>query len=235
MTFGRNVSQCRTQVLVNAQTGHVGFSSFRLRVYQDFTLTARRAGHVSTANAKFLYCGLMTISYKTRSFAIAFTVLFIFLTANRVCWSQAGSDVENRPKSLILVPSAFDIQYTIFEGRPQLIYRLNADYPAEATLNTISAKLRGTGWKPLKSDFWNPSIRSSHIRGWQQFDDATTHPTTTVHSWMAQWENPQHDIVAYSLEYRYPVDAEPDLHALRVLAIFIPAAIANKMPKAVSQ
>jgi hypothetical protein len=52
---------------------------------------------------------------------------------------------------------------------------------------------------------------------------------------MAQWENQQHDIVSYTLEYRYPVDAKPDLGTLRVLAIFIPAAVANKMPKAASR
>jgi hypothetical protein len=52
---------------------------------------------------------------------------------------------------------------------------------------------------------------------------------------MAQWENPHHDIVSYTLEYRYPVDAKPDLGTLRVIAIFIPASIAAKMPKAKPQ
>ncbi len=44
-----------------------------------------------------------------------------------------------------------------------MIYRLHADYPAELTLNTISTKLGEAGWKPLKSDFWNPSGR--HVYG----------------------------------------------------------------------
>jgi hypothetical protein len=37
--------------------------------------------------------------------------------------------------------------------------------------------------------------------------------------------------VSYTFEYRYPVDGKPALNNLRILAIFIPSAIAEKMPK----
>jgi hypothetical protein len=114
----------------------------------------------------------------------------------------------------------------------RVIYKVYVDYPAESALKTISDNLRAAGWKPLKADFWNPSIPSSHVRGWQQFDDATSKPTTTVKSWMTQWENPRHDIISYTLEYRYPVDAKPDLNTRQVIAIYIPASVAATMPKA---
>lgn len=173
--------------------------------------------------------------HKSRVFGFALAELLLILTAGIACWCQSTQQIEDHPNSLIVVPSAFDVQFVTFEGRPQLTYRLHVEYPAHTALKTISDRLRAAGWKPLKSDFLNPSVPSSHVRGWQQFEDATTNPTTTVHSWMAQWENPQHDIVSYRLEYRYLVDAKPDLNTLRVLAVFIPAPIAAKMPKAVSQ
>jgi hypothetical protein len=177
----------------------------------------------------------MTTRYRARLFRFVVVELLIIFTVGIACWCQDVGNIENRPKSLIILPSAFDVKYASFEGKPQLIYSLYADYPAEPALRTISDKLRAAGWKPLKSDFLNPSIPSSHVRGWQQFEDATTKPRTTVYSWMAQWENPQHDIVSYTLEYRYSVDAKADLDTLRVLAIFIPASVAAKIPKAISQ
>jgi hypothetical protein len=105
----------------------------------------------------------MITQYKTPRFGLAFMELLLIVTVGIVCWCQAARDIENRPEPLILLPSAFDVQYATFEGRPQMIYRLHADYPAELTLNTISTKLGEAGWKPLKSDFWNPSGR--HVYG----------------------------------------------------------------------
>jgi hypothetical protein len=159
----------------------------------------------------------------------------LILTVAIACWSQGARNADDRPRSLILLSSAFDVRYVSFQGRPQLSYTVHIDYPAERALKAISNKLRATGWTPLKADFWNPSIPSSHVRGWQQFEDATTKPETIVSSWMGQWENPRHDIVSYSLEYRYPADAKPDLDRLRVIAVFIPASIAAKMPKTAPQ
>ncbi|HEX9222233.1 MAG TPA: cytochrome c [Candidatus Acidoferrales bacterium] len=142
---------------------------------------------------------------------------------------------QNYPKSLIVLPSGADVKYASVGGRTQLVYRVYVDYPAERALKTISEKLRREGWKALERDFWNPSIPSSHMRGWVQFEDRTTNPTTTVNEWMAQWENRQRDIVSYTLEYRWPADSNPDLNSLRVVAIFIPAPIATKEPRTISK
>jgi len=166
---------------------------------------------------------------------LVFLEALLILTVVTACLSQGAKNLENRPKSLIVLPSASDLQYVLFQGRPQLSYTVYVDYPAESVLETISNRLHATGWTPLKSDFWNPSIPSSLVRGWQQFEDATTKPRAMVNSWMAQWENAHHDIVSYSLEYRYPVDSKSDLCTLRVLAMFVPASIAAKMPKADSR
>jgi hypothetical protein len=163
----------------------------------------------------------------TASIAVALVLSLAFETA---CRCQNTLSTQDQPKCLIVLPSSFNVKYSSVEGTAQLVYKIYLDYPAESAIKTISEKLHREGWKSLEPDFWNPSIPSSHRRGWQQFEDQTTKPTTTVNQWMAQWQNPQHDIVSYTLEYRYPAHENPELNSLRVFAIFIPAAIAGKTP-----
>jgi hypothetical protein len=205
----------------------VWFADCRVRTYPRSFGGNNRAAHHRRQAANSYTVFTMTAPHKKPLFG-----LLLVLAVGIACWCQDSRNTESHNKSLVLLPGAFDVQYATFQGKPQLTYRIHVDYPAGSALKAISGDLGAEGWKPLKSDFWNPSIPSSHVRGWEQFDDATDRPRTTVHSWMAQWENPQHDIVSYTLEYRYPVDAKPDLGTLRVIAIFIPASIAARMPKA---
>lgn len=161
--------------------------------------------------------------------------LALSLAMQTACWCQGTASTQVQPKCLIVLASAFDVKYKSVEGTTQLVYKIYLDYPAESAIKAISEKLQKEGWKALESDFWNPSIRSSHRSGWQQFEDQTTKPTTTVNQRTVQWQNPQHDIVSYTLEYRYPAHGNPELNNLRVFAIFIPAAIAEKMSKTPSK
>jgi len=161
-------------------------------------------------------------------------VLILTFALETSCCCQDKVAEQDHPRCLVVLPPAFDVKYSSVEGTIQLVYRRYVDYPAEDAIKTISEKLRTAGWKPLKSDYWNPTIPSSHQRGWQQFEDHTTSSTTTVNQWMAQWQNPQRDIVSYTFQYRYPSDGKRDLNTLRVFAIYIPATIAEKMPKAPS-
>ncbi len=170
------------------------------------------------------------------SVTVAISATFALILAIETAWCQGAANSQAPPKCLVVLPSAFDVKFTPVEGTTQLVYKIYLDYPAESAIKTLSERLQRESWKPLESDFWNPSIPSSHRRGWQQFRDQTTKPTTTVNQWAAQWRNPKHDIVSYTLEYRYPADRDsnPDLNSLTVIAIFIPAAIAEKIPKAPS-
>ncbi|SRR6266436_156691 len=173
--------------------------------------------------------------FSVRPFKLIVTALLLGLVLDAACWCQQTKDAQSHPKSLIVLPFGSDVEYADVNGRTQLVYRTEVDYPAESALKAISETLRRDRWKPLKSDFWNPSIPSSHVRGWQQFDDSTTKPATRVSQWMAQWENSEHDVVSYTLEYRFPVDGNPNFHSLRVIAIFMPAHIAARAPKATSK
>jgi hypothetical protein len=178
------------------------------------------------------YTGVtMKIRFSARITGSILAAFVLGLALATACWCQNAVGTRNQPKCLIVLPSAFDVKYKSVEGATQLVYKAYLDYPAESAIKTISEKLQREGWKPLESDFWNPSIPSSLQKGWQQFEDQTTKPVATVNQWMAQWRNTKNDIVSYTLEYRYPADANPDLNSLRVFAILIPASIAEKMPK----
>ena len=151
---------------------------------------------------------------------------FCVLISNGVGWSQQPEGPVPCPEALIAIPFASNTTCRYALGKTQLVYRVEEGYPADDALKTIYTTLGQQGWKPLKRDFLNPSIPSSHMRGWTQFEDDTTTPHTTVHAWQTQWMNQRKDVVDSILEYRYPVGEAPDLHTLHVVALFIDANIA---------
>jgi hypothetical protein len=136
-----------------------------------------------------------------------------------------------RPDSLLVAPFATHISYLAANGKDrladQLSYQVEESYPATDTLAFICDSLQQKGWKPLEYDFWNPTIPSSHSRGWTNFVDASHEPEQRVYQWMAQWKNEKHEIVNYVLRYRVPAakNAHSMPHAemnnLQVIAIFM--------------
>lgn len=132
------------------------------------------------------------------------------------------------PNVLIVCKGAIDAKWTTSQGSDQLSYQVKVEYPANSILSCISKALKETGWRPLRDDYWNPGLPSSHVRGWTQFADATVPPTATVDQWVAQWEDKTGNIAWYVLRYRYPPG---DRCTLTVYAGFVPADIAKKTPK----
>jgi hypothetical protein len=150
------------------------------------------------------------------------------LMSATVGWAQRVNDTVPCPAALIVLPDASDTTCRYIFQKTQLVYTVAAEYPADDALKAIYAKLGQDGWKPLNWDWLNPSIPSSHVRGWNQFEDGTTTPRTTVRAWQTQWINQQKDVVDYILEYRYPTGGIPDMHTLHVVALFIRADVAAK-------
>jgi len=145
-------------------------------------------------------------------------------------FGQRANDEEKYSASLILAPSAKSPKYIKYQdGRQQVIYSTESEYPAKDVLSFISAELKKRGWRPLPQDFLNPHIPSSHQRGWTFFEDHTQKPWTGVYAWNADWENGFHDIVVYVLRYESPDNSTRNLKNLQVLALFIPADIVAKM------
>jgi hypothetical protein len=135
--------------------------------------------------------------------------------------------------SLLIAPSAIDPKYLAYpDGREQLTYVVDTEYPAESTIAFLSTQLRNQRWTALREDFMNPGIPTSEVRGWTQFGDASREPRASVRAWACDWEDEAHNITLYMLEYRYPMSGAhdpPDSRMLHVMALYIPAAVAEKM------
>ena len=162
------------------------------------------------------------------------TVLLLASTLELVCGCQRRSDTERKhSESLLIAPSAINPKYLAYsDGREQLTYLVDAEYPAESTIAFLSTQLRNQRWIALREDFMNPGIPTSEVRGWTQFEDATREPRASVRQWACDWEDGAHNITLYNLEYRYPMSGAhdpPDSRPLHVVALYIPASVAEKM------
>ncbi len=164
-------------------------------------------------------------------FALALAGTVSLLGALAGCRSQASREAREYSDCLIVFPTAREIKYAKYHGTDQVTYKVQADYPADDVLSFISKQLKDKGWKALKEDYLNPGLPSSHVRGWTVFYDATTRPETTVHQWLAEWENETQDVVWYALQYRYPTGKPRDLRTLQVGASYIPAGVAKEMKR----
>ena len=102
-------------------------------------------------------------------------------------------------------------------------------YPARDVLSQIAGRLKKLGWEPLKEDWLNPGVPSSHVRGWTEYVDGTVKPERQVHAWKAQWKNRAGDVVAYSFRYSYPQDGKADLQSLWVNGSWYPASAVPQM------
>jgi hypothetical protein len=124
--------------------------------------------------------------------------------------------------SLFVSPSAISPRYVAYpDGREQLTYMLDAEYPAHSTISFISAELQKRRWEPLHEDFLDPGIPTSEVRGWTQFEDRSEEPRATVRAWSCDWEDGAHNITTYFLRYRYPMSGAhdpPDTKMLHVAA-----------------
>ncbi len=142
---------------------------------------------------------------------------------------------QNFPVELTFLPNATNIRYYELGGTFQLIYRIQADYPAGDLIAVVSAELERRKWRPLQEDYLNPGLPSGHVRGWQRFNQPAKNPPQTIHQWLANWENQDGDVMSYGFIYQYDSHGKQDLKDMTVIAIFVPAQIAKEMRKKVIQ
>ncbi len=118
-----------------------------------------------------------------------------------------------------------------YGGSYQVGYEIVEKHPAADAIQQISARLHALGWKPLRDDWLNPGIPSSHVRGWTDYQDASVKPSRHIHLWLAQWKHAAGNVVVYSLRYSYPWDGKPNLRSLRVSGSWYPAATVRSMQR----
>jgi hypothetical protein len=146
---------------------------------------------------------------------------------------RPSESAKTHADSLLVAPSAINPKYLAYsDGREQLTYTIDTDYPADSTIFFLSTQLQNRRWTALREDFLNPGIPSSQVRGWTQFEDRSEEPRATVRAWGCDWEDGAHNITTYFLRYRYQMSGAhdpPDSRMLHVMALYIPAAVAEKM------
>jgi hypothetical protein len=152
---------------------------------------------------------------------------------------RPSNSTRRHADSLLVAPSAINPSYLAYpDGREQLTYTIDTDYPADSTISFLSTQLQNRRWTPLRQDFLDPDIPSSEVRGWMQFEDATREPRATVRQWSVDWEDGARNITLYDLKYRYPVSGAhdpPDSRMLHVVALYIPANIVEKMKSNIAE
>jgi hypothetical protein len=153
------------------------------------------------------------------------------------CQHQAaGTPRLALPSVLVVPPGATDVRP---EAKPTgeigVMYFVEEEFDADALLGRIRAALPSPAWQPLPNDWLNPSLVSSHTRGWTDFDDATRAPATHVHQWLAQWQDSNGNVVWYALRYDSRLKSgaadlsRPDNSRLSVTAVWVPERIATQI------
>ena len=129
--------------------------------------------------------------------------------------------VANGNEALIVPPEARSVQrgHAAY-GSFFVSYALTERFPARNALKRIKSTLKRLGWLPLKDDWLNPGLPSSHLRGWTHFVDITSGTPRQVHQWAAQWQDLSGNVVTYSLRYD-PACQEGPYCALDSRTLFI--------------
>ena len=155
-------------------------------------------------------------------------MLILTLTPVALCQEPNGREVQR--EWMVIVPHAVHIQHHKLDSGVQLTYKIRASYPAQNVLHTINTRLHALGWKPLRDDFLNPGLPSSHIRGWLYYEDHATY--TSVRVWQADWQDAEQEVVTYRLEYRCAENecsSTANLVDLQVVGLHVPAGKAEQL------
>jgi hypothetical protein len=159
-------------------------------------------------------------------------LLLILLLAAVSLGCKSSQNPKDYSDSLVVISGAKNVNYGKVNKTDQVWFTLNVDYPADAVISALSKQLSDKGWSPLTESYLNPGIPTSFVRGWTQFEDGTKQPNEIVHTWSTDWQNKKGDILKYMLSYRYPNNAQVDMTSMSVVAIYVPADIAQALKKA---
>jgi hypothetical protein len=126
-------------------------------------------------------------------------------------------------------PKSYDLKQKTNSGSTQQVsYRVKETYPAAVLIDNIKKRYSHGGWTILEQDLLNPSIPSSHLRGWSSYDMMKDNISYTFFTWSAQWQNERGDVILYSLRYQYP-SGHAKLDELVVTASFLSKESVRKL------
>jgi hypothetical protein len=161
------------------------------------------------------------------------------LVLHGVASSEAAGDATDAktPSELLAIQGASGVRSVAGkDGRYELSYRLQVEYPAESVIASIRAAVAPDRWQPLERDWLNPE-QARRPSDWRDSTDGTKNPNTMVHVWTAQWRDLPGSVLVYSLSYESAVQVPqsrtsvPDNNTLRVRGLFFPAPVVEEMRK----
>jgi hypothetical protein len=149
-------------------------------------------------------------------------ICLLFAAGTSFIQNKQEPKVLNVSRALVVLPEAIDANYVINEkGSIQLGYRMKEPYPANGVIDEVSTRLEKSRWTPLKEDYLNPGLLSSHVRGWSRFEI----PAKIVHQWIGDWKDEYGNIVRYAFRYTYPKKEKQNLSILTIYAFLTPASL----------
>ena len=164
--------------------------------------------------------------------------LVVIVTMAGGCARERTLEVSELPSELPVPAGARDVNARADRNGVAVTFHVPVPFPAETFLSNIQGMLQKSGWTPLRNDWLNPTLLSSHVRGWTFQYDSTVSPRAGIHQWLGQWQNESGDIVAYVLRYSSPspeemhASAAPTTDDLEVIAMRMPKEAALSMQAA---
>lgn len=153
--------------------------------------------------------------------------LVLLLTGG--CLAQPASWRVERRESMLVAPLATQVKYVDIPGLDEeLTYIVEEPYPATDFLAFLREDLKRKNWKPLPYYPGQPNTPSSHMTGWSRFGVDGSEVPRPEYRWLASWEDENHDIVGYWLQYTNS-EKEHYLRTLHVEATYIPAKTAAQL------
>lgn len=140
-------------------------------------------------------------------FRVAVVLLSMAVLA-AACLADPETDV------LFAPPGATGVEYHTINGGEQVHFSYSERFPADNLIKILNREFVSLGWTPREKSYLNPSLPTSHVRGWSQFQDATGDELMVVHQWRGEWQNSSGAVVTCVLRYSYPEHGDPDLQNL---------------------
>src|ERR1039457_1453655 len=82
------------------------------------------------------------------------------------CSRGSQRQVSTLRPEIVVPPGSRGVTPYVEGGLEGVKFHLSAPFPATAFLESVARKLESLGSKPIATDWLNPTIPSSHVRGW---------------------------------------------------------------------